>query len=208
MKKITVTVFIALLCSVLSAEAQDNPINWGIKAGVNQSTLWDRLELDGRPGIEYHSKTGFYVGGMANLSLSEKWDVQPELLFSLRRTGIEVGGFIGPEVNGNRYRATRTESVIDLPVLFRYYGFGKIFFEAGPQLGYLLKSQEEVEENPFDSDEGGFESFDKFDAGVAAGLGVKINAHFSVNARYFHGLVERDNSVNSMVINLGLEYVF
>ena len=92
--------------------------------------------------------------------------------------------------------------------MFRYSFFRSLFLEAGPQLGYILSRQEEVEEIPSGMQETEASLTDRFDAGFAAGLGVNLNSSFSINSRYFLGLIKRENMVSSSVINLGVEYSF
>ena len=67
MERVIVAVVTSLLCAILNVNGQEKELAWGLKGGANYSTLWDRLEIDGQPGIDYQFKTGFYVGGLANL---------------------------------------------------------------------------------------------------------------------------------------------
>lgn len=208
MEKVIVAVVTTVLCAVLNVNGQEKELAWGIKGGANYSTLWDRVEMDGRPRIDYHFKTGFFLGGFANLPLSPKWELQPELLFSQRNIGIEIGGFRSSDMIITNYEALRTETFIDVPVMFRYKAFRKLFFEAGPQLGILLNQKEEIKNSPYGNSELSPYDYDKFDAGVSVGLGYSLNSQFALNLRYFQGLIKRDESVDSQVFNLGVEYIF
>ena len=208
MERVIVAVVTSLLCAILNVNGQEKELAWGLKGGANYSTLWDRLEIDGQPGIDYQFKTGFYVGGLANLPLSQKWELQPELLFSQRNIGIELGGFIGPHVISDNYKAVRTETLLDLPIIFRYKALSKIFLEAGPQFGFLLDQKEEVKESPYEDRELSSFDYDKFDAGLTVGVGYSFSPQFALSLRYLQGLIKRDRSVNSQMFNLGVEYVF
>ena len=208
MEKVIVAIVTAILCSIFSSKAQESDLTWGIKGGANYATLWDRVEMDGPPGINYQYKAGFFVGGFVNILLSERFKFQPELSFSHRESGIDIIGFNRPVLYSDRYKATRIESVIDLPAIFRYRAFNRVFLEAGPQLGFLIKQEEEMEESPFGTEDINFEEYDKVDAGLAAGVGVNFSSRLAINARYFQGLIKRDNSVNSSVLNIGMEYTF
>ncbi len=201
----------ALCCAIFSAEAQETSRNWGAKAGISAVTYVDRLDENGGSGFDYETKTGFYLGGFANFNLSPKFELQPELVFSHRPGGLQTGEiFISDPMarDGFRYKATITESVLDLPVMFRYFFFRSLFLEAGPQLGYIISRKEEVEEVPSGMQETEASLTDRYDAGVAGGLGVNLNSSFKISTRYFLGLVKRENMVSSSVINLGLEYCF
>ena len=50
---------------------------FGVKAGVDFASV--KVEVMGVSGTA--SETGFFVGGFANIGLSEKFSVQPELLY-------------------------------------------------------------------------------------------------------------------------------
>lgn len=209
MEKVLVAVVTTILFSIFSVEGQETEVSWGIKGGVNASTLRDRLEMDGRNSIDYKLKTGFFVGGLAKIDLTEKLSLQPELLFSYRNTDIEIGGFsINDPFLEMDYRAVRTESFLELPVMLRYDVFRIFYTEAGLQLGYLLHQKEEVEQSPFGPHDPEFEDYDRFDAGISAGLGFRLSSKLNLTGRYYFGLVERDNSVSSSVLSGGLEYLF
>ncbi|GAB2771443.1 porin family protein [Salinimicrobium soli] len=207
MERVFVAILTTLFCTILNVKGQENETNWGIKAGANHSSLWDRVEINGRPGIDYQFNTGFYLGGLANFSLSEKWELQPEVLLSQRNIGIEIDGFIDPEADSNLYTATRTETLIDLPVMLRFK-MSRLFIETGPQFGFLINQKEEVKENPYGDQEVSLDNYDTFDAGLAAGIGYSFFSKITLNFRYFQGLIKRDESVNSLAFNLGMEYLF
>ena len=209
MEKVIVAVITTMLFSIFSVEAQESRVSWGIKAGVNSATFRDQLELDGRNSIDYKLKTGFFVGGLASLELTEKLSLQPELLFSYRNTGIEIDGFSINDPNVYLdYRAVRKESFLELPVMLKYDVFQIFYAEAGLQLGYLLHQEEEVKQSPFGPHDPTSHNYDKFDAGISAGLGFRLSSKLNITGRYFFGLVERDNSVSSSVLYGGLEYLF
>lgn len=209
-RKIIIPITI-ILGTIINCEAQETSPAWGAKAGANSATFWNRMELDGQPGFDYSAKTGFFLGGFVNYSISDKIALQPELLFSYRNTKIQTGIIYtndptGP--NDSHYIATLRESTLDLPVMLRYSLFRSLFLEAGPQLGYILNRKEEVEENPYGPYDPEATITDRFDAGFAAGLGVNLSSNLTINARYFSGLLKRENMISSSVLNLGMEYKF
>ena len=48
--------------------------------------------------------------------------------------------------------------------------------------------------------------YDKFDLGINLGVGFNISKKIRSNARYFLGLLERDNGIKSSTFSLGIEY--
>jgi len=71
MKKLFLAAFAVFAFTSMNAQE----VKFGAKAGVNLATLGgDAEDVDGR--------TSFHVGGVAEIIISEKFSVQPELLFS------------------------------------------------------------------------------------------------------------------------------
>ncbi|WP_324719570.1 porin family protein [Salinimicrobium sp. HB62] len=209
MEKVLVAVITALLFLIFPAKGQEAEVSWGIKGGANASTFRDRLEMDGRNSIDYNLKAGFFFGGLAEVRLSNKLNLQPEILFSHRNTGIEIDGFNINDPNSELdYQAVRTESFLELPVVLRYDMFRIFYSELGLQLGYLLRQKEEVKQSSFGPHSSTFEDYDRVDAGISAGLGFRLSPKFNLTGRYLFGILKRDNSVSSSVIYGGLEYLF
>jgi hypothetical protein len=107
------------ICVFSFSNAQGN-INFGAKAGLNLATLTGDVQGE-------ETKTGFHIGGMAEISLNDKFSVQPELLFSTQGTDSEFGD------DGINL------SYINLPVMAKYYVTEGLSIEAGPQIGFLVR---------------------------------------------------------------------
>ncbi|PQJ79226.1 porin family protein [Polaribacter porphyrae] len=154
MKKLVLTAF--AVCGLLSTNAQE--VKFGIKGGLNLSEInWVNSKNKFRT-------TDFNAGFMAEISLSEKFSIQPELLFS---------GQGGSSIN---------LSYLNLPVMGKYYVTESLSLEAGPQIGYLLSAKT-----------GGRNvksSFNKFDFGANFGLGYKLNNGLNFGVRYNLGLTK------------------
>ncbi len=90
MKKIILSAL--AVCVFTLSNAQDLPktingldVTLGAKAGLNLSTLvGDTANVSMKPG--------FHIGGMAELELTEKLSVQPELLYSLQGARFDCAG--------------------------------------------------------------------------------------------------------------------
>ena len=98
-----------------------------VKAGVNFSNL-DEDEMD------YESKTGFNVGLFVEFELSDTFMIQPELLFSTQGARLEEGGA--------EFKINTT--FINIPVLVKYKAAESFYIEAGPQIGFLSKAEQEL----------------------------------------------------------------
>ena len=73
MKKLMLLAAVAVF-GLSNVNAQE--VKFGVKAGVNFASLTGD-DADGLDG-----KTGFHVGGVAVIGISEKFAVQPELVYS------------------------------------------------------------------------------------------------------------------------------
>ena len=177
MKKIAFLIIIAVY-GLSQVHAQ----NFGVKAGYNYSTLSG--ETSSISTIE--GLSGFYIGGLVELPISDVLSVQPELIFS--RQGVDLR-------QGLKNLSIRTDTseirldYLNIPVMAKV-NLGPIFLEGGVQFGFLV-SKPKVDSyianvylrNLLDKD-----SYNFFDFGVGAGLGVKLNQHFFVETRYTYSL--------------------
>lgn len=177
MKKIAFLIIIAI-CGFSQVRAQ----NFGVKAGYNYSTLSG--ETSSISTIE--GLSGFYIGGLVELPISNMLSIQPELIFS--RQGVDLR-------QGLKNLSIRTDTseirldYLNIPVMAKV-NLGPIFLEGGVQFGFLV-NKPKVDSyianvylrNLLDKD-----SYNSFDFGVGAGLGVKLNQHFFVETRYTYSL--------------------
>ena len=99
MNKIKLLVGIALVCLVIPSFAQSR---FGILGGSNISTS---------SASQSSLKPGFYIGGLYDIKLNDKWYVQPQLLFVMG--GINTST---TNLKGDKY----TIYFAELPILLSY----------------------------------------------------------------------------------------
>jgi len=164
MKK-SILVVIALAISSLSIQAQE--ATFGIKAGLNFSKFGQDVDVDGR--------TGFHIGGIADIPIKEKLHIQPEVQFSAE--GSE-------DIEANFMR------LIGVAKYFVAEGFS---LEGGPQIGIRVSADEAVEN-----------STKSFDYGLALGLGYELaDIPMFFNLRYNLGIANLADSDFNFDTNLG-----
>ncbi|WP_210489482.1 porin family protein [Rufibacter aurantiacus] len=198
MKK--VVFLIAALFTTYFAQAQDG-IKLGLKAGVNVSSVV------GKDTENLGNLLGLHAGGFLDYGLSDQFSIRPELLYSLK------GFYAEAEEEDFEYKSYLTSHYIDLPVLGRFKA-GNFFIEAGPTFSFLLSAKsrdegeimgEEYEETETVTDE-----FNKFDLGVAAGVGYQFQSGLGLGLRYNRGLSKLDKSGEAKAFNssfqLGVSY--
>jgi hypothetical protein len=143
-------------------------VAFGAKAGLNLATITG----DETDGLD--SRTAFHLGVVAEISVSEKFSVQPELLYSAQGAS---DSFEGIDVD-------LKIDYINLPVMAKFYVAEGFSLEAGPRVGFLLSAK----------GEGGGESIDfkdetkGIDFGVNLGVGYKLESGLNFGARYNLGL--------------------
>ncbi len=214
MKKITFIIGLTLLTTNIFG--QNTSTEYGVKAGINYSKYTPNLELDGIEVVDFNRKFGFFVGGFVNFGFSDILKLQPELLFALQGTNtsqeIELRFSPHQEPVVGELKTRVTESTISLPIMLQIYPTEKFYIEIGPQFGYIVGRKEKVTDDPFTELGDPFEisedcpNCDKFDLGASLGIGYNFTSQIGINARYYAGLIERNNTIKSSVINLGVNY--
>jgi hypothetical protein len=210
-----ILIILILLVSI-SVNAQTSKMKFGIKSGINLSKYTPEMYVGNSRLADYQGKIGFYIGGYSNIKISEKFKIQPELLFSNQGTkrvfeDISVFDSNGTLVGVSDIEETINESVISLPIILQYFINDKFNLEGGIQLGYVINRKQETTKDPFGLNQGNNSqnnntNYDKFDLGFNLGLGYKILENVRINTRYFLGLIERDNSIKPSIFSLGIEY--
>jgi hypothetical protein len=193
---------------------QDKPINFGIKTGMNIGKF-----TPNKNSIDYKYKFGFYAGGFMNISLQEKLEFQPELLFALQGSRVLVKGLNIPnfDFNGNPISNSNTydfeyeinELTISIPLIVKVFLSNQFYLESGPQIGFIIERSLNSSQQILDGEDDSFiirESDDSFDFGVSLGLGYKVSERVNLNSRLYSGLIKRDDKIKSFVLNIGIEY--
>lgn len=176
-------------------------ISIGLKAGLNLADVTgdDVEDLGLRPS--------FLAGAYLGVDVSEKFRIQPELLFV--SAGSKGDGFDEDLIED--YDETLKLNYISVPVMFMYKVTSFLNIQVGPQISILASAKTvrdyedsgEVETDIKDSLKGA-------DFGVNAGLGLDFGK-FNVSARYCIGLsdindFEGGNSVKNQAIQVALGY--
>jgi len=169
-----------LLISIthFSTNAQDsNPVRFGIKAGLNFSTLYAKDAEDTK------MRTGFNVGLFTKLPISNYVAIQPELYYTSKGGEVTYGNTYVDGTAGFHL------NYIELPLIF-VGNITKVFnVHAGPYIAFLINGKVKNESNVslFDFEDNlDTDDYNTFESGFAIGAGVDLKA-FSCGARYYHG---------------------
>jgi hypothetical protein len=176
-----------------AATAQRTETHFGLKAGVNVANI--KIQNAG----EGDGRIGFHVGGLAHIHITDKFALQPELVFSAQGRRETI--------NGIKYKTNL--SYINLPVLGQYMTGSGFRLETGPQLGLLVAAETGVE----DDLEGIRDQYKKIDVSWAFGAGYLIpGSGLGFDARYNLGLSNINDlssrQVKNRVFQFGVFYQF
>lgn len=163
------------LLAGVSFAAQAQGVKFGVKAGASLTTLTGS-DSDGAK-----NKFGFNGGVLANFGFNDMISIQPEVLYSMK----------GAKVDGTDARLNL--NYIDVPVLVKVAtGATGLFFELGPQVGFLAAAKAKNNDVSIDVKDG----VKSVDFGYAAGLGFQAASGPIVGLRYNGGFtnIGKDNN--------------
>ena len=185
MKKFSLS--LGLLIGIASA-ANAQEARFGVKAGVNLASLTNNNTESKKNLI------GFAAGLMADFSFSDLISLHPEVLFSQKGVKYTSGGSGYTGGNTTQIRI----NYIDVPLLLRVKADG-LFFEAGPQVGFLASRKFEIDNTTISTSTDGTR---KVDVGYIAGVGYQLPQGLEVGVRYNGGISDlNDPSVGTKTRN-------
>ncbi|WP_322550602.1 porin family protein [Flavobacterium psychraquaticum] len=163
MKKLLLVAAIAVL-AVSNINAQE--IKFGVKGGLNLANV------SGDNTKAFDPVTSFNLGLMSEISITDKFSFQPELMYS------------GQGYSFNSDNVVEL-SYLNIPLMAKYYVAKGLSIEAGPQIGYLFSAKNESVDVK--------DSFKKIDFGANVGLGYKLENGLNFGVRYNLGLSNINN---------------
>lgn len=188
------TLLLALAFFALkAADAQRTETHFGLKGGVNVANI--KIQNAG----EGDSRIGFHLGGLAHIHITDKFALQPELVFSAQGRRETI--------NGIKYKTNL--SYINVPVLAQYMAGNGFRLQTGPQVGLLVDAETGVENDM----EGIADDYKKVDVSWAFGASYLIpGSGLGFDARYNLGLSNINDlstrEVKNRVWQFGLFYQF
>lgn len=171
-----------ILMPVVAAAQRPQETTFGVKAGVNSSTLNSPADL------ELKRILGAVAGVFVGRNINDRFSMQVEGLFSQKGAKDRSLGS-GPTVRLTYF---------DLPVLFRFGSTtsNETHFHVftGPVPSFKLKAESRTEspDVTLDLDD----EVESFDFGWTLGAGIE-RSRFSLDARYTHGFMNVDSAVTA-----------
>ena len=141
------------------ANAQDSKggstdMKFGVKAGYSSTNFTG--DADGGD-----ARGGFYIGGLVDFAVSEKFHVQPELMYSTEGAADDLG-----------------VDYLRIPVMAKYYVAEGFSLQAGPEIAFKIAAEDDITD----------EFTKSMDFGLGFGAGYELASGLMFDARYNLGL--------------------
>lgn len=167
-----------LITGIASAQHRNAPaghVTLGVKGGINMYNIPNN-------STSYDQRTGYNFGLLGHIHRNSEWAFQPELVYSAQGA------------------KNHNLSYINVPVLIQYMFDNGFRLQAGPQVGFLVSSDDGIDYSPID---------------IALSVGASYvvpSTGFGIDLRYNHGLNDINKSsdveATNRGIQLGLFYLF
>ena len=185
--------------------AQEESIRFGAKAGLNIANIVGDFDDNN------DTKIGFNFGAVVEIPVTEKFAIQPELLFSTQGTksefdDVEISST--GEIINIKEEAEANLNYINIPIMAKYYVAEGFSLQAGPQIGILISAEDKDGEDFKDETSA-------IDFGLNFGAGYQLSSGIFFDARYNLGLSNindfegsDDFTQKNSVISISLGYKF
>lgn len=190
MKKLSAAIICVIIVSVMGIQpifAQDDALQFGVKAGLNLANL----SLDPEPeGLTFDAARKFGLGGIMLYPLSDVLDLQVEAMY------LQKGSKVNVEFFGEVLKSEINVTYISIPVMGRYNlgaGDRSPYIVLGPEFGFLLSAKSRFEDEPEEDEKDTSKSMD-LGLNIGAGVSMKMGAIPKFcEVRYSLGLLDTND---------------
>lgn len=158
-------IYLVVLVSALAFTSAAQKFQYGIKGGINLAKL--KVSVTGMSATS-DELFSFHAGFYGLIMTSEKFGIQPELLYS------------GQGASGSGGSGNFSLGYLTIPVMLRYEFTPGVTIQAGPQVGFLMSATVDGQ----DAKSG----LNSTDFGLGFGLGVDRPSGVNFGFRYVIGL--------------------
>ncbi len=192
MRKIVLSIILLLAVGTQASFGQG--FHFGIKAGT------DIKKLTGK-SFDNQFSYGYHVGAFAEIGVSKKIGIQPEVYFS--QVDIDTSSNFSDVYSTGNFKKISTAQLkyVNIPILLSFKPNKFVALQVGPQFGILMDKGNTVLQN-------GKDAFKKGDFSVLAGLQLNFS-RVRVYGRYGVGLsnlndIDNKDKWRSQTVQLGL----
>ena len=192
MKKSKNLIFASLalgLISITGIQAQEKTASYGFKGGLNFSNLYtDNVD-------DNNVLTGFNAGLYAKFPISKGIAIQPEISYTTKGAELVYNNAFVKGV------AKFNVNYIEVPVLLVMNITDNLNLHVGPYAAYMVSGKTSNDSNLISTQrELDTKDFNKFDAGLAGGLGIDLDV-VNFGVRYNYGLTKIAKQSNTSFIS-------
>ncbi len=184
-----------ILISLCFSPSFSQSFKFGIKGGANIN------KLTGKSFSEQFS-FGYHLGGFAEIGITKKWAIQPEVLFN--QSTVDTSSKFSAIYQFNKINNIKLK-YLSIPLLLNFRPNKLITLQAGPQYAILMNQGSTLLQN-------GKAAFKNGDFSMLAGLQLKV-LNFKFYGRYAVGLnnindIDNKEKWKNQTIQLGLGVAF
>ena len=199
MKKISLITLLACLTIATSAQSLI-PTKFGIKAGLNFSSL-SISSIEGVQPTVNSSQIGISAGVYVHIPLSDKWYINPELLYSQKGASFTYDFTHDYPVDKRAEYATTNQlilSYVELSPTFSFNASNKLALNFGPSVSYLINENYTITHKKTSGEDAtgvnilldGFYESTALEIGLNLGLSYFITEDLLLDARVSTGFME------------------
>lgn len=207
----------------------DHKISFGVRAGMNISSMGGDFKKTFSESTDLNSKVGFNIGAIVDIPVWKELYVQPGLFFTTK--GAKSKFAESNEEDGETFKyeekGTFNAMYLEIPILLSYrfnlnenikwhINFGPyIALGIGGKAKFENTENEEKEEADFFGKSEDSFGFNRFDAGLSFGTGLSFK-HYYIGLQYELGLTNAANKdywgektsikMNNLAISLGYNF--
>jgi hypothetical protein len=180
--------------ALLTMQAASAQFRLGAKVGANL------VKVDGK-SFKDEFRYGYHLGGFAEIVITPKLSIQPEVLFNQYSTTLDSNfkSIYENVINSNQSHVKL--NYLSIPILLNYKLIGPVYLQAGPAFSILMDQNRSILQN-------GGDAFKKGDFSMIGGAQVRI-AKLYLSGRYVVGLanindIDDKDKWRSQVIQLSV----
>jgi len=183
-----IRICLILISSFLIIENASAQFTVGIKGGLNFAHL---------SGFRGDGRTSGHIGLFLNHRMNPRWSIQPELLYNGKGTNYFDDG----------EERTIALDYISIPLMFQYNAISQLYFEFGPEIGFLASA---TDKGPRGDNVNVKSDFRSNEIVLNVGIGFQATNKLGFYGRYGFGLTDVslfDNIVDhTQTGQLGVSY--
>lgn len=190
-------IIFSFVATLLVAQVSMAQFHIGVKGGANVT------KVDGK-SFEDQFNYGYHLGGFAQIKISNKLEIQPEVLFNQFSTTLDSNYNHLYQNVFNSSQSSVKLNYLSVPILLNYKLIGNfMLLQVGPQFGILMNQDKTLLQN-------GGKAFSDGDFSMLGGVQFKLSA-IRIVGRYAVGLKDINDIGNkdrwtsqSFQVSLGL----